>query len=534
MTTSLAQRFADSKPQGISNVSRDATGALVGWVENGCYLSVFRGTGHLALTLQIGNARAVETFYFDAAGRVSKVEGVTIPTALRQEIFESGLNGVASLRPAINPLTGEMAGFTKPNGQVVTLRTSPGGVSLLGDSRTAVNRVLNAGVNLAVYNASGVFSQLRAKSGQRFRLLYNGGVSGERTDQINARVDTALSYYPGLVIYWAGINDIAQSYPSGTTSASTAFANIQAAGNKCIATGAQFLVFADYPATGWTAAQVGQMFELNARLSNWAQTTPGVILFDACRYMLDYTTATAPTQKAGYTYDGVHPSMRGAYVLAKALDGLISSSVPNFSPKRISGLQDNFTNNPWELLANGNHITTSGGAGSGAGGITGTVPGSMNITRTGTTAATVVSTAVAADGISGNDCVLTITGAASGDVIRARHLPTLGNFVLGATYQAMCDIDVSGTSGLDSVRLAFEYEDSSVAYLTIDQNYATGERPGIPDAESFTYTLLTDPITIPLTATLTNARWYIEVRFNTAAGAATVKMRNCSMRRIPT
>jgi lysophospholipase L1-like esterase len=433
-----------------------------------------------------------------------------------------------------NQLTGEMEGFSTPSGRVVTLRTSPNGVSLLGDSRTAVNRVLNAGVNLAVWNASGVFSQLRARSGQRLRLLYNGGVSGDRTDQINARVDTALSYFPGLVIYWAGINDIGQNYPTAATSGATAFANIKAAGEKCIASGAQFLVFADYPAAGWNATQVAQLFELNARLSNWAQTTAGVILFDTCRYVLDYTTATAPTQKTGMTYDGVHPTMRLAYTLGKGLDGLISPSIPNLGPKRIAGMQDNFAANPWELLANGNHITTSGGAGSGAGGVTGTVPSGMNISRTGTTAATAVSTAAAADGVSGNDCVLTITGAAANDVIRARHLPTLGNFVLGATYQAMCDIDVSATSGLDSVRLAFEYEDSSVAYLSIDQNYATGERPGIPDAETYTQTLLTDPITIPLSATLTNARWYIEVRFNTAAGAATIKMRNCSLRRIPT
>ena len=419
------------------------------------------------------------------------------------------------------------------DGLLGTLRTSPNYVALLGDSRTASNRALNAGVNLAAWNASGVFSALRARSGQRLRMVYNGGVAGDRTDEINVRLETALAYFPGLVIYWGGLNDIAEQYPSASTSGATAFANIRTAGLRAISTGAVFLVFTEYPATGWSAAQVSQLFELNARLSNWAQNTPGVVLFDVCRYMLDYTTATAPTRKTGYTYDGVHPSMKGAYILAKALDAQISSTIPNLGPKRVSGLQDAFSNNPWELLANGNHITTSGGAGSGSGGVTGTVPSGMNITRSGSTVATVVSTAACADGVSGNDAIFTMTNAAVNDVVQIRHLPTLGDFVLGGTYQAMCDIDVSGTAGLDSVRLSLEYEHSATAYLTIDQNFATGERPGIPDSETFSQTLLTDPITIPTGITLSAVRWFVQVKFGVIAGAAVVKVRNCSLRRIP-
>ena len=424
--------------------------------------------------------------------------------------------------------------FSKPDGDPAFFAKLPNCIALLGDSRTAGNLTLNSGTNMSAWNSSGVVAWLRRLSGQRFRVLYNGGVSGDRTDQINARVSAALSTLPGMVIYWGGINDIAQDYPTAGTSGVTAFNNIRDAGVRCISSGALFVVFADYPAAGWTSARVAQLQELNARLSNWAMNTPGVVLFDACKYILDPASAISPTLRSGYTVDGIHPSMRGAYVLGKALHSALSSLAPALGPRRVGGLQDVFANNPYELVPNGNHITTSGGGGSGTGGVTGTVPASVNITRSGSSAATVVSTAACADGVSGNDCVLTITGAASGDVIQYRPLPVLGNFVTGGTYQAMLDVDISGTVNLDDARLYWSYEDSgTTSYFAIDGNYSSADRPGVPDGESFTQTLLTNQMTIPASGvTLTAVRMYMEIRFNGAGGAAVVKIRNVSLRRI--
>lgn len=434
----------------------------------------------------------------------------------------------------INHLTGVIT-FAKPDGDPAYIQPSPNYIATLGDSRTAVNLVTNAGVNLSAWNASGVVSWFRRLTGQRFRVVYHGGVSGDRTDQINERVSAALATRPGMVVYWGGINDIGGAYPTAGTSGATAFSNIKAAGVRCISSGALFVVFTEYPVTGWSASQVSQMHELNARLSYWAQTTPGVVLFDTYRLIVDGTNSTSPTQKSGYTWDGTHPSMRGAYVMGKALATALSGIVPALGPRRVGGLQDVFANNPYELLPNGNHLTTSGGGGSGTGGVTGTIPGSINITRSGSSAATAVSTSASPDGLSGNDCILTITGAASGDYIQYRPLPTLGNFILGETYQAIAEIDVSGTANVDSVRLSWAYEHASTtSYFALDSNYATGERSGVPDSETWSETLMTEPMTIPATGvTLTAVRMYLEIRFNGAAGAAVVKVRNASLRRIP-
>jgi hypothetical protein len=402
---------------------------------------------------------------------------------------------------------------------------------MLGDSRTVANRTSDA-TNIYSWGSSGVIGWLRRLSKQRFKVLYFGGVSGERTDQINARVPTAIASGAGTFVYWGGINDIAQNYPTSGTSGATAAANIIEAGRLILAAGGTFVVFLDYASTsGGTAAQFAQMMEMNARVNAWAISTPGVIVFDAAHIMLDYTTATAPTLRSGSTYDGTHPSMRYAYLLGKALYAQLSSMLVTSVGRRVSGLQDQFATNPFELLPNGNNMTASGGSGSGSGGVTGTIPLSVIVTRTGSAAATAISTSAAPDG--GNYLIAAITGAASGDVIRLRYVPTLVNFISGENYRAMVDVDVSGTANLDSVRLCLEYEvGGSTVTLSIDGNYATGERPGVPDSETYSATLLTEAFPVP--ASPTAVRWYVEARFNGASGAATVQLSNASLMRIPT
>lgn len=135
MTTSLAQRFADSQPQGISNVSRDAAGALVAWVENGCALSVARGSGFVSLTLQIGNARAVQTFYFDSNGLLSSVDGPHIPTILASEVRSSAVTGVGQPTDVVLLQSAQPVTLTGVTTQVVLARkTIPAGMLKINDA----------------------------------------------------------------------------------------------------------------------------------------------------------------------------------------------------------------------------------------------------------------------------------------------------------------------------------------------------------------------------------------------------------------
>lgn len=86
--TNSTQLFQAGTPSGISNVTRDANGQLTAWVENGFAMSVTRTAAGLPLRLVATGPRGrlVQTFAFDASGRLSGLTGDMIPTEFAQEL----------------------------------------------------------------------------------------------------------------------------------------------------------------------------------------------------------------------------------------------------------------------------------------------------------------------------------------------------------------------------------------------------------------------------------------------------------------
>src|SRR5262245_18721963 len=94
--------------------------------------------------------------------------------------------------------------------------------AVLGDSRVAqIFTTQTAGAGQVPASLSGYnhFNWGNARAGHRLKLCYNGGVSGDRSDQMLARVAMACASNPGAahLSIQVGVNDISQPFSGYTT-----------------------------------------------------------------------------------------------------------------------------------------------------------------------------------------------------------------------------------------------------------------------------------------------------------------------------
>jgi len=85
----LTLKFVEGKPAGVTRVSRDASGNLLGWVENGFVMDLQYNaiTGFpQKLIAKANSGRLVQTFSFDAAGFFAGSDGDTIQTRMMRDI----------------------------------------------------------------------------------------------------------------------------------------------------------------------------------------------------------------------------------------------------------------------------------------------------------------------------------------------------------------------------------------------------------------------------------------------------------------
>lgn len=87
--SNATQLFQSGTPSGITNVVRDANGMLTKWVENGFAMSVAWSSAGFPLQLVAAGPRGrlVQTYNFDANGRLAGLSGDNIPTEFSQELL---------------------------------------------------------------------------------------------------------------------------------------------------------------------------------------------------------------------------------------------------------------------------------------------------------------------------------------------------------------------------------------------------------------------------------------------------------------
>ena len=200
-------------------------------------------------------------------------------------------------------------------------------------------------------------------TGQRFVIGPTFGKSGDRTDQVLTRMGQVLGTNAGILYWKAAVNDIAQNYPTATTSGATAAANTIQAAEMARLAGMKVIIALEVGANGLTAAQNQQVQEYNIRMIDYQENAPGVYLSDARSAVMNPIASTTTSAfKSFFSIDGTHSVSRGAFYDAQA--GLVPL-FNNLLPPRsvfIRSAAELPTNGRWQLLLNPIFATATGGA----------------------------------------------------------------------------------------------------------------------------------------------------------------------------
>lgn len=334
---------------------------------------------------------------------------------------------------------------------VLPHRRLPHVVAPLGDSRAAAVYVDSAQRG---YTANSALNWANAYLGQRMVVGQGFGKSGDRTDQVLARLPAAIASGAGLLYILVGLNDISQNFPSATTSGASAFANVRTMIDAGRAAGMIVVVEAEVGANNLNATQVGQLHDFNAQLFEYAERMPGVHVHDARPVVMHPGYADNALQfRPDHSYDGVHLNGRGSSYAGESLAALLATLVPPRIGVAINNRSALVGNGRRQLLLNPVFATATGGSiGTGA---SGTVPAGFGGVVSGGGATATYGTQADADGL-GNNVVIDASFTAAGSQVRLFQDVPSAHYQPGDVVQGVAVIDVQGTpTGLAALMLQF-------------------------------------------------------------------------------
>lgn len=239
------------------------------------------------------------------------------------------------------------------------------------------------------------FCSANAMASQRLSLIANAGIGGNTTTQMLARLESdVLSLSPNYVVECGGVNDSGEALsPGDASTAGTSIYNLNSMYRQILATGAFIFICAVPPtdAIATNNAFRNSISSINAFKKTFARENPNCVYVDVGYPLIDPAT-NAP--RTGYNLDGVHPTPRGAMVMAMPLAKAIIENVPLSDDVLQSGYEfTNYAPNPY--LAGDNADTVAGFAL--ATGVTGTGPSMTKMRTRGTVTAVCSKVASVAD-----------------------------------------------------------------------------------------------------------------------------------------
>lgn len=359
---------------------------------------------------------------------------------------------------------------------------------------------------------------------QRYRVVLDQGQSGKRTDEYlsDAAIAAIIASNVGTVHIMGAMNNIGQDYPSPTTSGAVAAADVMTACAKFRAAGINVVLEAETGQNGMTAARYGQCLDYTNRLRDYQLRTPGIYWHDARPVVHNMAaTSLANLFKTGMEYDGTHLSQRGAYYWGKSLKAVLDSFIPASTSPTVNSAFELPANGRFQLLDNPLFLTTSGGSTST--GVTGTLPGSCTVNKTG--AGTSVAVTSAAQSID-----MSITFGAQGDNARLSMAANNANWLAGDWLLGACRVSVTNPSGLAGPQFTFVSTGDSVGTVVSDLS-ATTTWAG-PD-ESFSITMLTLPFQVPAYTVKSSLVPTVYFHANAAGSQFNAKAEQMGIFRIP-
>lgn len=319
-------------------------------------------------------------------------------------------------------------------------RGDPSKWGVLGDSRMA-DIVGSYGAFDVQYRATNWVNWLNVLSGQRVTVVSTGAIAGKRTDEYLANFEKVLASGVGTIVFGMPcVNDIFQNYPTATTSAQTAFANIKVKAEIALAAGKRVLCLTEPGSTPLSADQVKQVAIFNRLLTEWAESVQGVDVFDVRPIVWSAIAGgTTLTFKTDYQYDGTHYTPKGGHAIGKAA-ATFAQGVGLLGPSQLrlaSNVIDVFANNGIDLLNNGLFTTLTGGTIDTpiAGVTTGNCPTTYKLSATDASKVTsiAITSAANADGF-GNDLTLAIAVSGATVVKFSNDIPSIGSKVPNGSF----------------------------------------------------------------------------------------------------
>lgn len=331
------------------------------------------------------------------------------------------------------------------------------------------------------------FNHANALMGQRMRNVYNGAVSGWRSDQyIPVGLDGAIASGAQWLVIWGVVNDIsfgvtaAQAWNgwasgAGPVGASDSHIGIKAAAQRALVAGMRVILLTDPGSTSMAgnATLTGECLRYNRYVREFAEQTKGVLLFDVAREVWN-PTSTNLTWKTGYSVEGsnvqTHLATLGGYNCGVAFASLMSPILPAFQQLPAARIETN-ANGGVDLTPNPLWLTTTGGTvGTG---FTGTMPAGWEAIRSGSGNPTATLTLQdAADGV-GKELVVACTFNAADDEIRIRCTNSLASSLslpaAGDILQAGGEVSVANSSSsFCGVYLQLQGDPSGSNYEVVD------------------------------------------------------------------
>ncbi|MES2320182.1 MAG: GDSL-type esterase/lipase family protein [Pseudomonadota bacterium] len=452
---------------------------------------------------------------------------------------------------------GNPTGIMLPSGMSSSVFSSIPGMrwSVSGDSE--LGSCLQTSANTAIYNglfddgvSAGTFKSARsplmwlnALLGQRISFVYNGGLSGKRTDEILVNLPTVLTQPADGLFDNGGANDIDQllTYAgfgaSATTCENAIYDNRTAKWAKARARGVRLIVaFSITPPAvgqGWSATQKGIFNRVNRRLSKAARSIPGVIWFDANTYITDPASTTG-LALAGTLYDNLHYSSFGCFLLGRALAKVLDPLLPKYTRNVSNWLDcwqsDTASNNLMEASCG---MFTKGTAGTADTNVVGTVCTGWTCKQTtgvgGSATASIVAAPNDADnnysGV-GNAQRLVITTTAQNDTFRWFYFPTINiaQYPAGSSFYVECRVRVRSAVNLNAIyaQASAYFTGSASASPTFSADgFSTYSEPGSGSAD-LDIVLRSPIVVLPADATaISSLRFELYAKFN-GAGAGTI------------
>lgn len=205
-------------------------------------------------------------------------------------------------------------------------------VGFIGDSIT-INPFSNGDVNtgnVALGDSAPTYAMLASDG--RWRHVANRGISGNRTDQVLARIPALIAEGVDIIVFPScGVwNDAYQSIPIATT-----LANIAAMIATCRKAGVIPVLSTPTPngSGDYNEARAVFVYKVRRMMIDLCAAN-GVPLIDMFTILADPTGGALP---APYNVDGsVHPSAAGYVVMGKAIDNTLRALLPPISDRLVT------------------------------------------------------------------------------------------------------------------------------------------------------------------------------------------------------